>query len=224
MNPSPVYDSVTQTIFLLFITVRGEVAEEHQINTQTNSVRLCQITSIDQVKTWSSLTDLTDAVFGSAHGEWATFADGPGHGLQLSDENRTLVIPAYAHRIQGQRARPVPHAFCICSPAHGKSWVKGGFVDTASAVECRVVEIVQIGGHALLYCNARSDQGMSVQALSYTHGVDFADGRLVKKLVKEPRGCHGSVVGFRLHEKASLGNTGTVCCSVTPLIHTKEEH
>ncbi|XP_030072052.1 sialidase-2 isoform X2 [Microcaecilia unicolor] len=208
MNPSPVYDEVTHTLFLFFITILGKVSENYQINTKTNLARLCHITSTDEGQTWSPITDLTESVIGTEYGKWATFAVGPGHCLQLKDEHRSLVIPSYAYYIHNPHTRAVPYAFSIISSDHGKTWNLGKFVAKESAVECQMVEVNK-EGETHLYCNARSSQRARVEALSETYGRDFQEARLAARLVEEPYGCHGSVIGFSNPMKTSVGCTDT---------------
>ncbi|XP_027688528.2 sialidase-2 [Chelonia mydas] len=195
MNPCPVYDEVTGNLILFFIAVPGKVSENYQIKTKTNLVHLCQVTSTDNGCSWSPAKDLTETVIGTAHKDWATFAVGPGHGLQLLNEARSLVIPAYAYRILDPGKKPTPHAFCFVSSDHGKTWAMGNFVAKESALECQVAE-VHSQGERVLYCNARSSKGARVQAVSYNHGMDFDSGQRIEKLVEPPHGCHGSVTGF----------------------------
>uniref|UniRef100_A0A3Q1GRG9 exo-alpha-sialidase n=1 Tax=Acanthochromis polyacanthus TaxID=80966 RepID=A0A3Q1GRG9_9TELE len=45
MNPCPLYDKTSKTLFLFFICVEGEVSEQWQIKNNTNKARLCYITS-----------------------------------------------------------------------------------------------------------------------------------------------------------------------------------
>ena len=96
MNPSPLYDEKTGTVFLFFIAIPGQVSEHHQPPTRVNVTRLCQVTSTDHGRSWSPVRDLTDSVTGPAHKDWATFAAGPGPCLQLHSPTQSLVVPAYA--------------------------------------------------------------------------------------------------------------------------------
>ncbi|KAK1336755.1 hypothetical protein QTO34_002790 [Cnephaeus nilssonii] len=169
MNPSPLYDENTGTLFLFFIAIPRHISEQHQLHTRVNVTRLCQVTSTDHGRSWSSTKDLTISAIGSAHEEWATFAVGPGHCLQLHDEAQSLVVPAYAYRKVRAHGRPSPAAFCFISHNHGLTWERGNFV-APETVECQVAEI---GG---------AKQRMGAQ--------------LVQKLVEPPHGCHGSVITF----------------------------
>lgn len=66
MNPCPIYDDFTGQIFLFFIAVQGRTTESYQIITGRNLARLCYVTSSDQGRTWSDVTDLTQKVIGES--------------------------------------------------------------------------------------------------------------------------------------------------------------
>ncbi|XP_078420614.1 sialidase-4 [Cetorhinus maximus] len=199
MNPCPVYDSSTNTLFLLFIAILGHTTESYQLITGNNVTRLCCVSSTDQGQSWSALTDLTDCTIGCSIEEWATFALGPGHGIQLKFGR--LIIPAYAYRIDskecfGRICRTSPHSFTFYSDDHGKVWKFGDFIDNLETVECQVVSVDEENGHNVLYCNARTLRNFRAQALSADGGAAFLEGQFIPKLVEPPRGCHGSVIGF----------------------------
>lgn len=197
MNPCPVYDDVTGTVFLFFIAVLGNTSECYQLTTGKNAARLCFISSKDNGDTWSPVTDLTQAVIGETIKEWATFALGPGHGIQ--QKSGRLLIPAYAYFIDWKFlgiCKTTPHAFCFYSDNHGQTWSFGKAVPGPKSVECQVVSVDEKNGTNILYLNARSPLGHRVQALSLDNGAVFQEGQLVPKLVEPPNGVHGSVVGF----------------------------
>nr|XP_020480167.1 sialidase-4-like isoform X2 [Monopterus albus] len=199
MNPCPVYDEFTGTLFLFFIAVLGHTSESHQLVTGKNVTRLCYICSTDYGDTWSPVTDLTNRVIGDTIKEWATFAVGPGHGIQL--KSGRLLIPAYAYHIEckecfGQLCQTTPRAFCFHSDTHGRTWHFGEAVPGPESVECQMVSVDEEDGTNVLYCNARSTLGYRVQALSLDDGAVFQEGQLVQRLVEPRNGCHGSIVGF----------------------------
>ncbi|XP_008280755.1 sialidase-4 [Stegastes partitus] len=211
MNPCPVYDEFTGTLFLFFIAVLGHTSESYQLVTGKNVTRLCFISSTDGGDTWSTVTDLTMRVIGDTIKEWATFALGPGHGIQL--KSGRLLIPAYAYHIEckecfGQLCQTTPHAFCFHSDTHGRSWRFGEAVPGPESVECQMVSVDEEDGTNVLYCNARSPLGYRVQALSLDDGAVFQEGQLVQRLVEPRNGCHGSIVGFPapLHLQQRLNN------------------
>ncbi|XP_057695406.1 sialidase-4 [Corythoichthys intestinalis] len=199
MNPCPVYDDFTGTLFLFFIAILGHTPESFQLATGKNLTRLCYVSSTDNGITWSPATDLTQQVLGDTIKEWATFALGPGHGIQL--KSGRLLIPAYAYHIEckqcfGKLCQTSPRAFCFHSDTHGRTWHFGGTVPGLESVECQVVSVDEEDGTNFLYCNARSRLGFRVQALSLDNGATFQEGQLVQRLVEPRNGCHGSVVGF----------------------------
>ncbi|NXL11753.1 NEUR4 protein, partial [Mesembrinibis cayennensis] len=199
MNPCPLYDEFTGTLFLFFITVLGRTPEAYQIVTGQNVTRLCCVTSVDQGLSWSTATDLTQQVIGGAIKDWATFALGPGHGIQL--RSGRLLVPAYSYHIDckecfGQLCKTTPHSFAFYSDDHGQSWRFGEFIPNLQTGECQLVSVDEEDGSNVLYCNARSPLGFRVQALSTDDGAVFHGGQLVQRLVEPPHGCHGSVIGF----------------------------
>ncbi|XP_057602753.1 sialidase-2 isoform X2 [Hippopotamus amphibius kiboko] len=194
MNPSPLYDEKTGTIFLFFIAIPDQVSEHHQLHTRVNVTRLCQVTSTDYGRSWSPVRDLTESVIGPAHKDWATFAVGPGHCLQLHNQTQSLVVPAYAYRNPTSPQVPSPSAFCLLSHDHGRTWVRGNFV-ARDTLECQVAEVGDVK-QRMVYLNARSSLRARVQAQSTSDGLDFGETQTVRKLVEPPHGCQGSIISF----------------------------
>ncbi|XP_042534999.1 sialidase-2 [Dipodomys spectabilis] len=194
MNPCPLYNEQTGLLSLFFIAVQKEISEQHQLQTRINATRLCRVVSTNLGKTWTLMKDLTDIAIGEAHQDWATFAVGPGHCVQLSDTQRSLVVPAYAYRNLPAWERPVPAAFCFISHNHGVKWQRSEFLSEESG-ECQVAELGS-EERTLVYLNARSMRGARVQAQSEDHGLHFQPAQLVSQLVEPPHGCQGSVVSF----------------------------
>ncbi|XP_074925090.1 sialidase-4 [Chelonoidis abingdonii] len=199
MNPCPVYDEFTGIVFLFFTAVLGKTPEAYQIVTGQNVARLCYVSSSDQGRSWSNVTDLTQQVIGRSITDWATFALGPGHGIQL--KSGRLLVPAYTYHIDckecfGKLCKTTPHSFTFYSDDHGQRWRFGEFIPNLPTVECQMVSVDEEDGSNVLYCNARSPLGFRVQALSTDDGAVFHLGQLVQRLVEPPHGCHGSIIGF----------------------------
>lgn len=80
MNPCPVHDARTGTVFLFFVAVRGRTPEAAQIAAGRNAARLCCVTSQDSGRSWGRARDLTaEAVGGAERGRWAH--GGPHRGV-----------------------------------------------------------------------------------------------------------------------------------------------
>lgn len=209
MNPCPVFEEDTQTLFLFFICVLRKTTECHQIHTGKNRARLCYVTSTDYGETWSKIEDLTESVIGKSICNWATFAVGPGHGIQM--KSGRLIIPAYVFYIHHKCfCYPLPysvkpHAFTFYSDDCGKTWHVGTIMQMRSC-ECEMAEVLDHEGQSFLYCNARNIcywHGRRVEAVSSDNGTDFVQAHLAQQLVEQPRGCQGSVVSFKVPKYVS---------------------
>uniref|UniRef100_A0A8C8S9S3 exo-alpha-sialidase n=1 Tax=Pelusios castaneus TaxID=367368 RepID=A0A8C8S9S3_9SAUR len=197
MNPCPVYERKSQTVFLFFICVEGTVTERWQILTGQNAARLCYVCSGDAGQTWSSLTDLTEQVIGEDLRDWATFAVGPGHGVQLCSGR--LVIPAYVYHITARCCRlplpgwTLPHALIFYSDDGGQLWHKGELIQGMRTLECEVAEVVCQNGDSVLYCSARTPGRCRAETHSADQGLKFESPSPCSQLCEPPRGCQGSV-------------------------------
>ncbi|XP_063807038.1 sialidase-3 isoform X2 [Pseudophryne corroboree] len=201
MNPCPLYDASTDTVFLFFICVRTNVSERFQILTGRNASRLCFVTSRDHGRSWSPPTDVTKEVLGDDLKNCATLAVGPGHGIQ--SPSGKLIVPAYLFYIHSRVCGlPVPwkiqsHSFLFCSDDHGKSWHKGSVLWKQPTGECEVAEVASGNGPGLLYCSARTSRHYRVEATSSLQFLEFGDSRYCRSLCEPPHGCQGSVVSYQ---------------------------
>ncbi|XP_053335079.1 sialidase-4-like [Clarias gariepinus] len=197
MNPCPVYEKESKTIFLFFICVLGNTSENHQICTGKNKARLCYVTSQDNGHNWRSTTDLTESVIGHEIRNWATFAVGPGHGIQM--RSGRLVVPAYVYYLSRKDNHCSPsttsQAFAFYSDDRGTTWQFGERVNTESN-ECLMAEIIDREGRSHLYCNARSTKGCRVESLSESDGKAFGTPRFPQNLLESGNGCQGSVISI----------------------------
>ncbi|XP_062983340.1 sialidase-3-like [Elgaria multicarinata webbii] len=202
MSPCPVYDRKSGRVFLFFICVQTGITEWQQIRTGRNAARLCYVFSQDGGRTWSQTTDLTEQVIGEDLKNWATFAVGPGHGLQLSSGR--LVVPAYTYYIHkpssGQTpATPWthPHCFTFYSDDGGQSWSQSQLFMALRTSECQVAELTCPDESRVLYYNARSPDGCRAEAISMADGRWLEEPCPCKELCEQPpHGCQGSVVSF----------------------------
>ncbi|KAG8453163.1 hypothetical protein GDO86_004835 [Hymenochirus boettgeri] len=210
MNPCPVYDEKSGTVFLFFICVRTNCSEMWQILTGKNAARLCYITSKDRGKTWEGLKDLTEEIFRGDLKHCATLAVGPGHGIQTSSGR--LILPAYLYYIHSRVCcvpvpwKTLPHSFIIYSNDHGESWHKGDMLNQNTG-ECEVAEVASKNVSRLLYCSARTQNHYRVEAISMDQGVNFVNSHYCRDLCEPPHGCQGSVVCYEpLEESREVSN------------------
>ncbi|XP_034458270.1 sialidase-4-like [Hippoglossus hippoglossus] len=194
MNPCPVYEGKENTLYLFFICVENGSEEMCQINSGCNKARLCYITTTDDGENWSALTDLTPKLH-EIRG-WATFAVGPGHGLQT--QSGRLIFPVYAYPNKPGSCASTSYALALYADHPYTEWKFGNMLETESG-ECQMAELLDDEGNYVVYCNARSTKGHRVEAVSQNEGVDFAKqtgSKESEKLVETGDGCQGSVVSF----------------------------
>ncbi|XP_026548879.1 sialidase-3-like isoform X2 [Notechis scutatus] len=218
MNPCPVYDAKEGTVFLFFICVLDHITNRQQIRRSKNAARLGCIFSKDGGRTWSPMTDLTQEAIGNDVSNWATFAVGPGHGVQLSSGR--LVVPAYACYIHARLfGHPLfcgtkPHSFTFYSDDGGKTWLKGHLLPKPlQASECQMAELVDRNNSLVLYCNARSGGPYRLELFSKDGGCRFEAPTRSQKLQETHNGCQGSVVSFPSPQR---GSESSLASSKTP--------
>lgn len=219
MNPCPVYDKDTRTVFLFFICIRTNCSEMGQIITGKNAARLCYVTSTDFGKSWNSLVDVTEEVLAKDLENCATVAVGPGHGIQ-SPSGR-MVVPAYLYYIHSRVCglpipwKTKPHSFIFYSDDHGKTWHKGSTIWQQQTGECEVADVSCSNGPDVLYCSARTNKHFRVEATSSDQAMEFDSSHFCRKLCEPPHGCQGSVVSYQpleIHqEEDDLDGRGQTC-------------
>ncbi|NXX96106.1 NEUR3 protein, partial [Centropus bengalensis] len=228
MNPCPLYDATSGTVFLFCICVEQGKTERCQIWRGRSAARLCYSTSSTGGRSWAPLRDVTDEAIGTDLSRWATFAVGPGHGIQL-DSGR-LVVPAYAYYVHRLLCGLVPlpcctrqHALVFYSDDGGRSWHKGALLGGEQTGECQVAEINgSAARHAQLYCNARALRGCRVTAFSADRGLRFERPERCEALGEPPRGCQGSVVGFSPPTRAGEAETWLLYSHPTDQRHRRD--
>ncbi|KAF7666327.1 hypothetical protein LDENG_00109970 [Lucifuga dentata] len=220
MNPCPVYEKNSKTLFLFFICVLSNATERCQILTGRNKARLCYVSSSDDGQNWSQAKDLTESAIGKMIRKWATFAVGPGHGVQL--ESGRLIIPAYTYYIPYRCCSfPIPltvhsRALSVYSDDFGQTWQIGEMLRKTSC-ECEMAEIIDHEGRSHLYCNARNNGGHRLEAMSENSGVYFDKPHIAPQLVEPPTGCQGSVIGFPAPEFVRNSDAESKSCGTSLL-------
>ncbi|XP_056142293.1 sialidase-4-like isoform X2 [Lampris incognitus] len=216
MNPCPVYEKKTKTLFLFFICVEGTVSEDDQRRSGNNKTRLCYIKSRNDGQDWEEVQDLTDHLHDVIK-DWTTFAVGPGHGIQLSSGR--LIIPAYAYSpcipLHSQS-----FALCVYSDDSGETWQVGNRLQNRS-LECEMAEVLDDAGLSHVYCNARNAGGYRIEAQSENDGEDFTIPDPADKLVETGQiGCQGSVIAVPAQGESENANGAPSQSNETWLLFT----
>ena len=168
-NPTPVLDEETGTIWLLMTWNRGDDAEGDIIKKTSNDTRRVFVSSsIDDGKTWSIPSDITET---TKDPTWGWYATGPGVGIQIKhgEYKGRLVIPAdhsYDDPNGSVRGGPFEYgSHSIYSDDHGQTWQLGGTI-RPKANECQVVELAD--GEGTLLMNMRSYFGRNLRTHSWS--------------------------------------------------------
>ncbi|XP_053192193.1 sialidase-3-like [Scomber japonicus] len=208
MNPCPVYEKNSKTLYLFFICVKDGVTEQEQIKSGNNQTHLCYIKSTDDGQTWSEVTEITENELVEIE-QWATMAVGPGHGIQM--KSGRLIVPLYAYYRHGCCCCfycccccNSSFALCLYSDDQGNIWKLSKKLEMKSN-ECEMAEVFDDTGKSIIYCNARNAK-YRVGAVSEDGGKEFSsfEKKHLKpaccdnksKLVDTGTGCQGSVVSF----------------------------
>lgn len=186
-NPTPVIDSSTGTIRLVF----GRDARNVLV-----------MTSRDDGRTWSKPVDITSQV---TRPEWKFYGVGPGVGIQLRHGPHAgrLIIPAYHRTTQDKSGPTIAHVFF--SDDGGESWQASRDVGIHMC-ENQIVETVGSNGPEILL-NARNHwarsggrpdlAGKRIISRSRDGGMTWSDPEFDETLI-EPT-CQASL--FRYSEK-----------------------
>ncbi|KFZ59269.1 Sialidase-4, partial [Antrostomus carolinensis] len=181
MNPCPLYDEFTGTLFLFFITVLGRTPEAYQIVTGQNVIG-------GAIK--GSPPERGEEGGGQPAGAsiWVLVSwSHPWCGQRWSQGRKPMSIKEMGYHIDckecfGQLCKTTPHSFAFYSDDHGRGWRFGEFIPNLQTGECQLVSVDEEDGSNILYCNARSPLGFRVQALSTDDGAVFHGGQLVQRL------------------------------------------
>ncbi|XP_062376286.1 sialidase-3-like [Sardina pilchardus] len=204
MNPCPVLERNSGTLFLFFICLKGNTLE---CMLRPGQTRLCYVTSGDRGLTWSDLTDLTASVMDSAFSQYQTFAVGPGHALQLA--SGALLVPAYVKLVEGRGCCRggggcvSTHSVVLRSQDGGCTWHAGQPLAMETG-ECQLAQVRDGAGGTQVYMNARSTGEWRVEALSSDGGESFRPLSLTT-LPEVGKGCQGSVLSFPATELPAGG-------------------
>ncbi len=167
-DPTPVFDAVTQTVFLFYgqwpdkgptVMAPGQNPDPDAANHVT-WIRA----SNDHGRTWSERRqiDYPDEPTETGDGfYWRQAEPGPGPGIQLQWQdpqvppNGRLVVPAKRSRSRTPDGPATPEPFVYYSDDHGKTWQVGAATAGPDANEDEVIELT--AGRLLL--DARQDHG-----------------------------------------------------------------
>jgi sialidase-1 len=213
-NPAPVVDYFDPDypqgrIFLFYNT--GDVSEQDmRLGKGTREVHY--ITSVDQGKTWSKPTNITEEVHFNTtttkgHLDWRTHASTPGHALQFKRGayQGRIYIPANHSIGEPQDGFNEYRAYGFYSDDHGKTWSVSPDIDVPSSNEAIGTELPN--GDLML--NIREQNGKTKQrlvALSSDGGTSWKETYFDPSLISPV--CQSSILLFEQKNQSLLIYSG----------------
>jgi len=213
-NPAPVVDYFDPDypqgrIFLFYNT--GDVSEQDmRLGKGTREVHY--ITSVDQGKTWSKPTNITEEVHFNTtttkgHLDWRTHASTPGHALQFKRGafKGRIYIPANHSIGEPQDGFNEYRAYGFYSDDHGKTWSVSPDIDVPSSNEAIGTELPN--GDLML--NIREQNGKTKQrlvALSSDGGTSWKETYFDPSLISPV--CQSSILLFEQKNQSLLIYSG----------------
>ena len=196
-NPAPIVEMESGRIILLMTWNRGEDKERQimrRTSIDTRRVFICH--SDNDGISWSTPKQITDSVKSE---EWAWYATGPCHAIQLQHKAHRgrIVVPCVHSLYDGKRT--YYNAHLIYSDDRGESWKVGAILSGGN--ESTVVERKD----GSLMHNSRWQRGPAKYARHYTISEDGGAtcGEVVRdENLIEPV-CQGSIIGYSVKGKAT---------------------
>jgi sialidase-1 len=203
-NPAPVVDMLDPNfpdgrIFLFYNTGTNN---EHEVRKGNGLREILFITSEDNGQTWSSPTNITHLVHRPNHppkysfpNDWRSYANTPGHAIQLKTGERKGRIFIPANHSEGDPSGNFDEykAHAYYSDDHGKTWKLSPSIDIPSSNESIAVQL----SNGKILQNIRQQNGKDkcrIIALSSDGGSSWDTTFLDKKL-PDPV-CQASIIDY----------------------------
>lgn len=215
-NPAPVYDLLDKKyrngrLFLCYNT--GSNASEQDVREGKAIREVWYKTSVDNGKTWSKPVNITPSVHlgyrmsdignqpksetpnPKSEGDWRSYANTPGHALQLTKGKWKGRIFIPANHSEGVPKAHFKDYFAhgFYSDNHGKTWQLTPSVHFASSNESTAAELSN-GGILMNIRNQSGEGKFRLLAFSKNAGAKW-DTAYLEKQLPDPV-CEGSMINF----------------------------
>lgn len=210
-NPAPVFDLMDKKYKngRLFLFYNTGTASEQEVR-QGKAIReVWYKTSADNGKTWSKSVNITPSVskpnkpnVNPAYNfkeDWRSYANTPGHALQLTKGQWKGRIFVAANHSEGA-PKPNAHDYAahgFYSDNHGKTWTITPSVNYPSSNESTAAELSD-GGILMNIRNQSGDSKNRLLAFSKSGGAKW-DTFYIEKQLPDPV-CEGSMINFTTKE------------------------
>jgi sialidase-1 len=232
-NPAPVFDLMDKKykkgrLFLFYNT--GTVSES-EVRNGKDIREVWYKTSEDAGKTWSKSVNITQFVSkpnkpsaNPAYNfkeDWRSYANTPGHGLQLTLGRKKGRIFIPANHSEGAPKAQFRDYFAhgFYTDNHGKTWKLTPNVTYAGSNESTAAELS--GGIVMNCRNQSGDVKNRILAFSKNGGANWDTVYFEKQLIDPV--CQGSMINFMVHpDKSGTTKEGKKVLLFTNLEHTSK--
>jgi len=194
-NPSPVYDSKRGRLVLIANWNRFEDSEvDIRSGKSKDGRRIYVFFSSDEGASWTSPREITADV---KRADWAWYATGPGHAIQLmkGPHKGRLVVPCNHSVLQPEGKLWHDEAHIIYSDDGGETWLIGGTTslgNESTAVQLKNGDILL--NSRVIGVSKDVSKGRRIAAISQDAGESFGESFYVDDLL-EPR-CQASIINY----------------------------
>lgn len=194
-NPAPVFDFLDPEFpeGRLFLFYNIGTNHENEVRKGNGKREVLYVTSIDNGETWSSPVDITSQTHKPS--EWRSYANTPGHALQLTKGSKKGRLFVPANHSEGEPLAHFEdyHSHAFYSDDHGRTFKLSQSLKLKGSNEATAAEL----SNDKLMLNARNQKGdvkQRILAMSKDNGETWTSEYFDEKLIDPV--CEGSILNI----------------------------
>jgi sialidase-1 len=194
-NPAPVFDFLDPEFpeGRLFLFYNTGTNHENEVRKGNGKREVLYVTSIDNGDTWSSPVNITSQTHKPS--EWRSYANTPGHALQLTKGSKKGRLFVPANHSEGEPLEHFEdyHAHAFYSDDHGKTFKLSQSLKLKGSNEATAAEL----SNDRLMLNTRNQKGdikQRIVAISKDNGKTWISEHFDEKLIDPV--CEGSLLNI----------------------------
>ncbi|HLO46198.1 MAG TPA: sialidase family protein [Leadbetterella sp.] len=194
-NPAPVFDFLDPEFQegRLFLFYNTGTNRENEVRKGNGKREVLYVTSIDNGETWSTPVDITSQTHKPS--EWRSYANTPGHALQLTKGSKKGRLFVPANHSEGEPLADFEdyHSHAFYSDDHGRTFKLSQSLKLTGSNEATAAEL----SNDKLMLNARNQKGdvkQRIIAISRDNGETWTSEYFDEKLIDPV--CEGSILNI----------------------------
>ena len=194
-NPAPVFDFIDPEFpeGRLFLFYNTGTNHENEVRKGNGKREVLYVTSIDNGETWSTPVDITSQTHKLS--EWRSYANTPGHALQLTKGSKKGRLFVPANHSEGEPLAHFEdyHSHAFYSDDHGRTFKLSQSLKLTGSNEATAAEL----SNDKLMLNARNQKGdvkQRIIAISRDNGETWTSEYFDEKLIDPV--CEGSILNI----------------------------